>query len=130
MPLISNADRERLRAAFAGELEGKVSVKLSIAANDRGSDLARDLLSEITALSSKMSLQVVEELVQAPTIVLTGRLKGTLRFIGLPLGYELPVFIDAIKLSSTGWSTLTEMSRERLAALDSERRVRVFATPD
>jgi alkyl hydroperoxide reductase subunit AhpF len=130
MSLISSTDRERLRLAFADELEADVSLRLSVDEGGSSDDRARQLLTEISSLSSKISLRVVEETVEAPTIELTGRLKGRLRFVGLPLGYELPVFIDAIERCSTGRTTLMETSRERLGGLNADRRVRVFTTPD
>lgn len=130
MPLISKDDRERLQSTFDEELQGNVALTLSVGKAGQSHELARELMREVASLSSKTSLEVVESDVDAPTIDLTGRLKGTVRFVGLPLGYELPVFIDAIKRSSTGRSELPMKSRERLAVLDSARRILVFTTPD
>lgn len=130
MALISNADLERLRATFEDELEGEVALKVLVGEAGPHNDLARELMKEIASLSSKTSLELVEASVEAPAIVLGGRLKGALRFVGLPLGYELSVFVDAIKFSSTGRTNLAKKSRERIAGLRSARQVRVFTTPD
>lgn len=130
MSLISTTDLERLRATFDEELEGEVALKLLVSGAGPKNDLAQELMTEIASLSSKTSLELAEAPGEPPTIVLTGRLKGRLRFVGLPLGYELPVFVDAIKLCSTGRANLTKTSRERIAALRSARQVRVFTTPD
>lgn len=130
MSLISKSDREGLRSTFAAELQGNVTLKLSAGGAGPGFELARELMTEIASLSSKASLEMVEDFAAAPTTVVEGRVRGSLHFVGVPLGYELPVFIEAVKLASTGRSSLGEKVLERLAALGSARHVRVFTAPD
>ena len=130
MPLISESDRERLRSTFVTKLQGRVTLKLSLSGTSPGSALARELMTEIAALSPKTSLEMVENFAEPPTTVVKGRVRGSVHFVGAPLGYELPVFIDAVELASTGSSGLSEKFLEKLADLDSARHVRVFTAPD
>ena len=51
------------------------------------------------------------------------------RFYGAPAGYEFGSLIEAILDVSSGSSLLSEETKQALAALERDVRVRVFSTP-
>lgn len=111
----------------------------------------QQLLEELADLSPKLKLETVdfyaeperakeEGISRIPAIVLGppplssppsgGELKGgRLRFYGLPLGYELPVFIDSIKAVSRGATRLSVNTRKQLRRVNRPVQLQVFVTP-
>src|SRR5260370_4294597 len=120
MSLISEKDQQTLQKLFEG-LEGDVTITNFI---QRESPLiipgqecdyckeTRELLEEVTALSGKLHLEtkdVVHDkpaadnlgVTRIPAFVLQGRAKGTVRYFGIPAGYEFSTLIeDLIHVSS------------------------------
>jgi alkyl hydroperoxide reductase subunit AhpF len=81
-----------------------------------------DLLQE----GAKAREAGVEEI---PAIILKGHNKGTLRFIGVPAGYEFATLIEDIIDVSRGTTELSPLSRETLAKLAQPVHIKVFVTP-
>ena len=65
----------------------------------------------------------------APGFVLRGASKGTVRFLGIPAGYEFATLLEDVVAVSTGRTSLREATREALATLESDVHIRVFVTP-
>ena len=62
---------------------------------------------------------------RVPAVIVSDRV----RYYGAPLGNELPTLTDAIRMTASGETGLTEQSRARLRALTTPIRLQVFFTP-
>lgn len=65
-----------------------------------------------------------------PTLVILGKNRGSLRFLGTPSGHGLPVLVAALKEASTGLSGLGPVIRRRAAAIKRPLVLRVFISPE
>jgi alkyl hydroperoxide reductase subunit AhpF len=108
-------------------------------------EATKQLLSELVALSNKLSLReyVLEDDPQlahkfnvtlAPSLIVAGgkedeQLDYGIRFSGIPSGYEFSSLIQAIRIVSTRDSGLPLEIREELAAITSPIHLQVFVTP-
>ena len=100
----------------------------------------RGLLTEISGLSSKIKLEVLDFLKNAdrakdlgidkiPATVVMGQKDTGIRFFGIPSGYEFSSMIEAIRLVSIGKTGLSEETRKFLDTLESDVHLQVFVTP-
>ena len=64
-----------------------------------------------------------------PTLIIKGKNKGSLRFLGTPLGYQLPVLVDALKNASEGLSGLKPKTLEKLDSIKKDLNIKTFVTP-
>jgi hypothetical protein len=149
MSFIPESEQEYLRKLFAERLEG--NVHLHLYTRDPAAQVApgkgcitcqetQQLLEELTSLSDKLKLDVhdvsideeearsagIEEL---PTIVFKGRNQGTLRFVGIPAGYESSTLVEDVIQVSRGTTELQYHSRQVLAFLTTPIHIKVFVTP-
>ena len=130
MSLIAGSDQEKLRKRFADELTGEVRVRLEIHAGECSPcTQAEQLLREITALSDRLTLSTEKGQSPLPEIRLEGGARGEVRFVGLPSGYEFPMFIDSIIEVSRGQTSLSPETLARIAALRHRVHIQVFTTP-
>jgi alkyl hydroperoxide reductase subunit AhpF len=140
MPMISERDREYIRSVFDEKLTGDVTLELyskkksPILVPGRQEcqycEETEQLLGEVAELSERITLDVHHDQPgDVPTIVYKGKNKGTLRFLGIPIGNEFRNLIDAIVEVGTGESGLSEETRQALAGLTQDIHLRVFVTP-
>ena len=66
---------------------------------------------------------------RVPAIIIAGPGRDRIRYYGAPLGNELPTLLQAISMSATGETELTEQSRAHLKALSTPVSLQVFFTP-
>lgn len=66
---------------------------------------------------------------RVPAVVIVGPGGSRIRYYGAPLGNELPGFIEAVRMTSTGETHLSERSRELLKQLTAPVHLQVFFTP-
>src|SRR5262249_42240230 len=90
----------------------------------------RALLEEIAALSDKIRLQVHEYepkkaiviehgIDRVPALVINAdRVKGKVRYFGMPSGYEFSVLLGTLVNVSQGKTELSESTREMLQTID------------
>jgi glutaredoxin-like protein len=65
-----------------------------------------------------------------PGIIIEGKNKGTIRFFGIPSGYEYTSLVHSI-LSAGSFSTdVNEKIRKRLDKLEKNVHIQIFVTPD
>ncbi len=149
MPLISPEDRQTLVTLLAQELQDDVTI---IYFTQHESDLSvpsqecatckdtRELLEEVTALSEKIHLNVKDfvrdeqeaqrlGITRIPAFILQGHARGTIRFFGIPAGYEFSTLIEDLIDVSKGTTTLNEKTREALSKVDQDLHIQVFVTP-
>lgn len=149
MAIIPQQDQEYLKELFAEKLEHPVTLRfytqrqsvLSVPGQECGTCAdTHELLNELVALSDKLTLEVrdfvteqeqakAEGIEEIPAIVLEGQNKGTVRFIGVPAGYEFATLIEDLIDVSRGTTSLQPYSREVLAALQNPVHIKVFVTP-
>jgi glutaredoxin-like protein len=66
---------------------------------------------------------------RVPAIIIAGPGGDRIRYYGAPLGSELPTLLQAIRMSATGETELTDHSRAQLKALSTPVALQVFFTP-
>ena len=108
MSLIADSDQAKLGKRFADTLTGGVRLRLAIHARECSlCAQARQLLREIATLSDRLTLSTEKGQSPLPEIRLEGGARGEVRFVGLPLGYAFPTFIDSIIDVSRGTTSLS-----------------------
>ena len=101
----------------------------------------RELLEEVSSLSSKIKLEVHDFVAESeivkehgidriPALVMTADgVKGKVRYFGMPSGYEFSVLLGSLLDASQGKSGLAESSTEVLQQIDKDLHIQVFVTP-
>jgi alkyl hydroperoxide reductase subunit AhpF len=148
MPMISPEDQQTLQKLFEG-LEGDVRItnftqreSLLIIPGQECDycQETRELLEEVTALSEKLHLETKDfvrdkqeadslGITRIPAFVLQGRAKGSVRYFGIPAGYEFSTLIEDLIDVSKGTTNLSDTTREALATVDQNLHIQVFVTP-
>jgi alkyl hydroperoxide reductase subunit AhpF len=129
-PMINDRDREFIREMFAKELTGDVTLELTTRPGEGiYSEETEQLLGEVADLSDRINLVVAQGDGDVPTLTYRGKNKGTLRFLGIPIGNEFRNLIDAIVEVGTGHTDLSDDTRRALAELKEDVHLRVFVTP-
>lgn len=152
MGFIGEEDAQALRQHLAEHLRGGVGLDLFVKPTSRlwvpgvgacdTCDDTRALLGEIAGLSPLLDLRVHDvaadpsaaeragiDPAHLPALVLGGKARGQVRFLGMPTGLELGTLLSAILHASSGESGLSAATTEALGALSGDVRVRVFVTP-
>jgi alkyl hydroperoxide reductase subunit AhpF len=93
---------------------------------DSGAETRR-LVEAVCAESDRVTLTVVEHEEPGPWPRTT--IGPGLRYLGMPLGYELTTLVHGILEAGRADPALSPASRERLATLDRDVTVDVFVTP-
>ena len=147
--LIPSQEKARLKRDFRKHLKGDVVLRLftqrpspiAIPGRDcRYCPQVQQLLEEMAALSPKLKLEIVDfhtgtdvarehGITRIPAIVMGPESGGRVRFFGLPLGYELPVFIESLKSVSRGATRLSVNTRKELRRVNRPLHLQVFVTP-
>ena len=128
--MINERDREFIREMFAKELTGDVTLELATRPGDGNySEETEQLLGEVAGLSDRISLAVSQSDGDVPILTYRGKNKGTLRFLGIPIGNEFRNLIDAIVEVGNGQTDLSDATRQALADLKEDVHLRVFVTP-
>ena len=101
-----------------------------LAAGGREIDTAaetRAVVEDVCSLSEQVTLEVVERDEPGPWPRTT--IGPGLRYLGMPLGYELTTLVHGIVEAGRTAPSLSAASRERLGTLDRDIAVDVFVTP-
>jgi glutaredoxin-like protein len=140
MGLISDDDALEIRERLKGMIHPVKLVHFTQELNLEYGREAKQLLSELLALSDKLSLEVYNFLLDKDkvseyavdkvpaTAVRNGKDYG-IRFYGLPAGYEFATLLDAIVSVSQGESGLKAENKEKLAKVSQPVHLQVFVTP-
>jgi alkyl hydroperoxide reductase subunit AhpF len=149
MSMLQNHEREQLRKLFRDTLREPVTVQFY---TQRASPLSApvqpcqtcretgELLGELAALTDKITIEthdLVAETDEAnrrgieriPAIVIGGKSRGSVRYFGVPAGYEFAVLIEALLDASRGGTALAPATREELAKLPGPVHLEVLVTP-
>ena len=100
----------------------------------------REIISEISSLTDKIKLQVLDLVKdkdkaaeygvdKVPAIVIEGSKKSRVKFYGVPAGYEFNTLIKDIVLASRGETELSAETKRKLSDIKKPVHVKVFVTP-
>ena len=149
MPIIPEEVRQELKQRFDSELVGNVRVRLFtqhgglIIVPGRECPTCKEtgeMMEEVSSLSDKIELEVHDVYTEPelasergieriPAIVLEGEARGGVRYFGIPAGSEFPAFVEDLIEVSKGTTSLSDESKESLAALSKDVHIQVFVTP-
>jgi len=141
MPLLNEKDRQFLEKHMAETLQGPV--KLLFFSQTVACQFCREteqILSEVVALSDKISLQIYNFVTdrnvaqqygidKIPATVVMGEVDYGIRFYGIPSGYEFTSLIEDIIDVSRGQASLSSATLEALKAIQDPVHIQVFVTP-
>ena len=150
MGMIPERDSQAIREHFSENMTGDVEIvmfterpSLIIVPGRETCETCEDtrkLLEEVSVLSEKVKL-TVHELAAAreqagdlgidrvPAFVLKGAAKGSVRFFGMPSGYEFSALIGDLVDASNGETDLSDDTRAFLGTLTEDLHIKVFTTP-
>jgi len=140
MAIIRDDDATEIRERLREMVEPVKLVHFTQELNLEYGRETRMLLEEVAALSDKLTLEVLNFLIDKEkvaeygvdkvpaTVIRNGKDYG-IRFYGIPAGYEFSTFLDAILNVSKGDSGLKPESKEKLAAVTQPLHLEVFVTP-
>ena len=150
MAILQQRDEDAVRRRFAVELKRDVEITLFTRQAPGGlyvpgrecqsCEPAQQLLEEISALSDKVHLEIVDyyseheraetaAVIGIPAILIGSNGSSNIRFYGLPSGLEFAVLLDALALVSRDRSELSLKTRKSLSRLTGDVHVQVFVTP-
>jgi glutaredoxin-like protein len=100
----------------------------------------RRLLEQIAEVSDRITMETLNLVIKkdraeqhgidrVPAIVVSGPGRDRIRFYGAPFGNELMSLVDAIRMTGTGETGLSQQSRAQLKTLSTPVDVKVFFTP-
>lgn len=137
-PLIRENDKKQLQHELA-LLKAPVNV-VSVLSEDENrpyNEFCRDFLTELTALSDEIRPVFVGKddaeakesgVTRTPTLLIQPE-QYKIRYTGAPAGEEARSLLVTLIMASTGRSTLSEASRQRLSVLKDKRNIKVFVSP-
>jgi alkyl hydroperoxide reductase subunit AhpF len=145
MSLLSPADQQRLREAFAAMTRQVRLLFFTQTLDCETCPQTRQILDELPALTDKVIIEEVNFVLEGervkeygidrvPAVAIAYDIDGTvkdsrIRFLGTPSGYEFISLVHAILLAGGGESILTPENRIRVAATTNAITMHVFTTP-
>ncbi len=149
MSMISEKDQQTLRDLFGKRLQQDVTVTyftqhdsvLSVPGHECAyCRETRELLEDLDGLSDKLHLEVKDfvadeaeaqklGVTRIPAIILSGQNKGTVRFFGVPAGYEFSTLVEDLMTVSSSEPDLLDSTKQALEALQQDLHIQVFVTP-
>jgi glutaredoxin-like protein len=138
--VIKQKDREWLQERL-GNLSGEVRMVMFTQQMEcQYCSQTRQLLTEMAALSDKLELTVYDFVLdheeakrygvdKIPATVLLTAADSSIKYYGVPAGYELAALTETIKDLSSGTTGLGDESRKKLKELTKDVHIQVFVTP-
>jgi glutaredoxin-like protein len=66
---------------------------------------------------------------RVPAVIVSAPGRDRIRYYGAPLGNEMPTLVEAIRMTASGETTLSDQSRAQLRTLATPVTLQVFFTP-
>lgn len=151
MQILQEKEREAIQKRLDVELKGDVSLTLFTQTNIGGLFIpgrecrscqpTQQLLEEVTELSPKLRLEVVDYYANQAdaqsrgvdkipaTIVAGDNHEDRVKYYGLPSGFEFAVLLDSLIAASAKRAPLQLETRRRLKLLREDVHIQVFVTP-
>ena len=138
---MTNADRSAAIRTMLASVNS--AVRLVFFEQSIGCDTCtptRQLLEQLAELSPYVTVEAFNLVLEkdraaqyaidrVPAIVVCSPGRDRIRFYGAPFGHELMSLLEAIRLTASGESGLSEDSRARMAAMKKPVHLQVFFTP-
>ena len=138
---MTNADRSTAIRTMLASVNS--AVRLVFFEQSIGCDACtptRQLLEQLAELSPYVTVEAFNLVLEkdraaqyaidrVPAIVVCSPGRDRIRFYGAPFGHELMSLLEAIRLTASGESGLSEDSRARMAAMKKPVHLQVFFTP-
>ena len=138
---MTNADRSTAIRTMLASVNS--AVRLVFFEQSIGCDTCtptRQLLEQLAELSPYVTVEAFNLVLEkdraaqygidrVPAIVVCSPGRDRIRFYGAPFGHELMSLLEAIRLTASGESGLSEDSRARMAAMKKPVHLQVFFTP-
>jgi glutaredoxin-like protein len=140
MGMIPEDKKELLKNDFNEKLNNPVKIVMFTQEIECGScNSTRELIQEIAAVNSKLSVQVYDFVADAekakeygvdkiPALAIVGAKDYGVRIYGLPYGYELQTLIDAIVNVSKGTTDLSDKTKKILEEIKTPVHIQVFVS--
>jgi len=140
LSLLPEEKKELLRNEFKAKLLDPVRIVMFTQEFEcRYCNETRRLAEEISGLSEKITTEVYDFLKDAdkakqygiekiPALAILGKKDYGVRIYGIPYGYELQTFIEAIISVSKGTTDLSEKTKEVLKDIKTPVQIKVFVT--
>jgi glutaredoxin-like protein len=147
MQMIPEQDREFLRVKFAEQMRDNVTIMVfaRTPASDSGPDCqfcteTEELVAELASLTDKIAVESQEyspenRLVKAlnieriPALVISQDKIHSVRFYGIPGGFEFSALVDDIIDVSRSSTELSAGVRDKIRSLEKDVHIQVFVTP-
>jgi glutaredoxin-like protein len=137
---LTNADRAAINEALAAIVTPVTLIFFEQSIGCETCAPTRRLLHELTTLNERLTLQVLNLVLdksqaealgidRVPAVIISVAGGHTRRFLGAPFGNEMMSLVEAIRLAGTGDSRLSDESRASLAGLSRPVDIKVFFTP-
>ena len=149
MPTLKSRDRDTVKRRFDTDLKEEVKLKLFTKLDSglfifgrecQNCKPAGQLIGEISELSDKVSLEVVDfygsasegdslGIKRIPAHMISTNAYQGARYFGLPTGHEFTVLIESIIIAGRNNSPLQVDTRRRLKHMKGDAHIQVFVTP-
>jgi glutaredoxin-like protein len=140
LSLLTDDKKELLRNDFKQQLVDQVKIVIFTQETEcRYCNQTRELATEIGSLSDKITTQVYDFIkdsekakelgvTRIPALAIIGKKDYGVRYYGIPYGYELQTFIEAILNVSKGITDLSDKTKQVLQDMKQLVRIQVFVT--
>jgi glutaredoxin-like protein len=140
MSLLPDDKKELLRNEFKEKLVDPVKIVMfTQEVNCRFCSETRKIAQEMATLSDKISVEVYDFMAdgekakqygidKVPALAIVGKKDYGVRMYGVPYGYELQTFVEAILNVSKGTTDLSDKTKEVLKDVHSPVHIQVFTT--
>ena len=148
MPVLQQRDQQAVQRKLNAELKRDVNLTLFTQAATplfipgrecRSCAATQELLEEVSALSPRIQLEVVDFYNEAktaaddgieriPALAIDTGGKGTARFYGMPSGLEFGMLVDSLITASGQRTNLELETRKKLRRLSGQVHIQVFVT--
>jgi alkyl hydroperoxide reductase subunit AhpF len=149
MALLHDDDRREIQRLFSERLTEPVTIHLytqrasPLTVPSQECQTCRDtaaLLEELAGLSEQLTIVTHDFVAEAedakrrgieriPALVFEGKGRGTVRYFGIPAGYEFAVLLEAVLDAARGTTDLAPATKQRLANLPKPVHLEVLVTP-
>lgn len=147
MQMIPEQDREFLKVKFAREMHDAVTIIAftRMPSNSFGPECqfcteTEQLVEELAALSDKIKVEFHEyspdnslaemlKIKRIPALVISKGGVNSIRFFGIPGGFEFGAFIEALVDMSKSSTELSDTVREKVRSVGKDVHIQVFVTP-
>jgi glutaredoxin-like protein len=140
LSLLPDDKKELLRNDFKHELVDPVKIVMFTQETEcRYCSQTRELATEIGSLSDKITTEVYDfvkdsakaqelGITRIPALAIIGKKDYGVRYYGIPYGYELQTFIEAILNVSKGKTDLSDKTKQVLMDVKTPVKIQVFVT--